>query len=166
MLARVCLTWTSIPFPRFFVILPQEKGSLLSRLLISACNLFASKKYTTKKKTVRNSGTPRAEVSKFQDIRFAFSLLFFSLFFEEFVAAATREMHCHKNHKESRNCFSRLPLRTLRSKIKKKNNREKRRNDTHDRRQEEKKPSPPPPPPPLPRMPPPTLRFHLTERNS
>jgi len=67
--------------------------------LISACNLFDSQEKTKKKEpeTEERKGLKSRNSKAF----YLPCLIFFSLnSLGEFVAAATREMHCHRNHKE------------------------------------------------------------------
>jgi len=79
---------------------PQEKGSLLSSVSWFPLAIYSTAKKKPKKKepeTEERKGLKSRNSKAF----YLPCLIFFSLnSLGEFVAAATREMHCHRNHKE------------------------------------------------------------------
>lgn len=98
------LTWTSIHFHRWIFkwlhLTTGKKGSLLSSL-----SWFPLAIYSTTTWRKNNAETQERKGLRSRNSK-AFYLpcpyfFFFSLnSLGEFVAAATREMHCHRNHKE------------------------------------------------------------------
>lgn len=103
LLARVCLTGTRIHFHRWIFkwlhLTTGKKGSLLSSLSWFPLAIYSTTTWRKRTQRPRNAKGWGLEIPR----RFTFPvrISFFSLnSLGEFVAAATREMHCHRNHKE------------------------------------------------------------------
>lgn len=104
LLARVCLTGTRIHFHRWIFkwlhLTTGKKGSLLSSLSWFPLAIYSTTTWRKRTQRPRNAKGWGLEIPR----RFTFPVrisYFFSLnSLGEFVAAATREMHCHRNHKE------------------------------------------------------------------